>query len=99
MKPFPWHRPMLQRLLADRARMPHALLVHGPTGIGKTEFARALWEGAGDDAKYPWPLQRLGQPTDIANAALFLASEQASWVTGNVLVVDGGGSLGGPFSS
>ena len=46
MKAFPWHRPMLQRLLADRAHLPHALLVHGPAGIGKTEFAYALAAGA-----------------------------------------------------
>jgi NAD(P)-dependent dehydrogenase (short-subunit alcohol dehydrogenase family) len=62
-------------------------------GLVKTEFARALWEGAGEDAKYPWPLQRLGQPNDIASAALFLASDAASWVTGGLFVVDGGGSL------
>ncbi len=37
---------MLQRLLADRVRLPHALMVHGPAGIGKTEFARALAAGA-----------------------------------------------------
>ena len=42
MSPFPWHRAPLARLAADRAHMPHALLVRGPAGIGKVEFARAL---------------------------------------------------------
>ena len=42
MRPFPWHEAELSRLLADRARLPHALLVHGRKGIGKAEFARAL---------------------------------------------------------
>ena len=39
------------------------------------------------------PLQRVGQPDDIVNAALFLASDEASWVTGVNLVVDGGQSV------
>jgi meso-butanediol dehydrogenase / (S,S)-butanediol dehydrogenase / diacetyl reductase len=39
------------------------------------------------------PLGRVGQPEDIVNAALFLASDEASWVTGVNLVVDGGGSV------
>jgi DNA polymerase-3 subunit delta' len=42
LKPFPWHRAELQRLLARRESLPHALLVHGRAGIGKAEFARAL---------------------------------------------------------
>ena len=42
MKPFPWHRETLARLAGDREHMPHALLVKGPAGIGKVEFARAL---------------------------------------------------------
>lgn len=42
MKPFPWHQAALESLLAARERLPHALLVHGASGIGKVEFARAL---------------------------------------------------------
>ena len=46
MTELPWHRAALTRLLADRARLPHALLVQGAAGIGKVEFARALAAGA-----------------------------------------------------
>ncbi|HXK90315.1 MAG TPA: SDR family oxidoreductase, partial [Thermosynergistes sp.] len=37
------------------------------------------------------PLGRIGTPEDIANAVLFLASDLSKWITGAVLVVDGGG--------
>jgi NAD(P)-dependent dehydrogenase (short-subunit alcohol dehydrogenase family) len=59
-------------------------------GLVRTDFARALWERAGDAVAGRLPLKRLGEPDDIAKAALFLASEAASWMTGQVLVVDGG---------
>ena len=42
------------------------------------------------------PLGRLGTPEDIANTVLFLASDEASWITGQALVVDGGFSAGRP---
>jgi DNA polymerase-3 subunit delta' len=45
MNPLPWHRGALERLLADRDRLPHAVLVYGTAGTGKTEFARALGAG------------------------------------------------------
>jgi NAD(P)-dependent dehydrogenase (short-subunit alcohol dehydrogenase family) len=64
-------------------------------GLVKTDFARALWEPGGDSDKWPWPMKRLGTPEDIAGAALFLASDLAAWITGHVLVVDGGGLIQG----
>jgi NAD(P)-dependent dehydrogenase (short-subunit alcohol dehydrogenase family) len=60
-------------------------------GLIKTKLARALWEGSGEKRiSAHIPLRRLGLPDDIATAALFLASEAASWITGQTLVVDGG---------
>ncbi len=59
-------------------------------GLVKTQFAKALWEPAGDAVARKLPLRRIGEPDDIAKAALFLASEAGSWITGHVLVVDGG---------
>jgi NAD(P)-dependent dehydrogenase (short-subunit alcohol dehydrogenase family) len=62
-------------------------------GLVKTHMARALWETdeAGIAARHP--LRRIGQPDDIAGAALYLASDAAAWLTGSVLVIDGGLSL------
>jgi NAD(P)-dependent dehydrogenase (short-subunit alcohol dehydrogenase family) len=59
-------------------------------GLVKTDFARALWEPAEDAVAARMPLQRLGTPEDIAHGALFLASADASWITGHTLVIDGG---------
>ena len=59
-------------------------------GLVKTDFARALWEPNEKAAAAMVPLERLGDPDDVAQAALFLASDRASWITGHTLVVDGG---------
>jgi NAD(P)-dependent dehydrogenase (short-subunit alcohol dehydrogenase family) len=62
-------------------------------GLVKTAMARALWEPDEDRISAQHPLRRIGVPDDLAGAALFLASDAASWITGSVFVVDGGLSL------
>jgi NAD(P)-dependent dehydrogenase (short-subunit alcohol dehydrogenase family) len=61
-------------------------------GLVKTDFARALWETpeAETRAKFATPLRRLGEPDDIAGAAVFLASRAGAWMTGQTIVIDGG---------
>ena len=63
-------------------------------GLVKTDMARALWEPNEEAIARHMPLRRLGEPTDIADAAVFLAGDTASWITGTTLVVDGGAMLG-----
>jgi NAD(P)-dependent dehydrogenase (short-subunit alcohol dehydrogenase family) len=62
-------------------------------GLVKTDMAKALWEQHEQSIAGRLPLRRLGEPSDIANAALFLCSDAASWITGVNLVVDGGALL------
>jgi NAD(P)-dependent dehydrogenase (short-subunit alcohol dehydrogenase family) len=57
-------------------------------------MARALWEANEQLLAKRMPLGRLGEPEDISAAAVFLASDAASWITGATLVVDGGILLG-----
>ena len=52
--------------------------------------AKALWEAGEEKISKRLPTRRLGTVEDIANAALFLCSDAASWITGETLVVDGG---------
>ncbi len=59
-------------------------------GLVKTHLARALWEPAEDAIAATMPMKRLGEPDDIAAMATFLASDQASWITGQTFVIDGG---------
>ncbi|MDQ1403550.1 MAG: hypothetical protein QOG03_1866, partial [Actinomycetota bacterium] len=63
-------------------------------GLVKTDMARALWEPNEPAIAKRLPMKRLGEPNDIANGALFLASDAASWITGHTLVIDGGALLG-----
>ncbi len=66
-------------------------------GLVKTDFARLLWEGErGVGVAEKYPLKRLGEPEDIAAAALYLASDAGSWITGQKIVLDGGGLVAFP---
>jgi NAD(P)-dependent dehydrogenase (short-subunit alcohol dehydrogenase family) len=64
-------------------------------GLVKTKFARALYERDEEAVARRFPLRRLGVPDDIAAAALFLASDASSWMTGETVLIDGGALLGG----
>lgn len=59
-------------------------------GLVRTRFASALYEGREEELAAAHPLRRIGRPEDIATAVLFLASDAASWITGQCIIVDGG---------
>ncbi len=61
-------------------------------GLVKTDFAKALWDTPEGErrASSGTPLRRLGEPDDIAGAAVLLSSRAGSWMTGQTIVVDGG---------
>lgn len=63
-------------------------------GVVDTRFSAPLVAG-GEKVYGRWPLPRFGQPDDIARTAEFLATDASSWMTGQVLTVDGGALLGG----
>jgi 3-oxoacyl-[acyl-carrier protein] reductase len=64
-------------------------------GMIETDMSEAVRALAGDRIKELIPLKRVGRPEEIASVAVFLASEESSYVTGQVIRVDGGLSLGG----
>lgn len=75
---------------------PHNIRVNCiAPGLVKTDFARALWEdpelrkGSEDRTA----LRRLGEPEDIAGAAVFLAARAGRWITGQTIVIDGGRTI------
>ncbi len=58
--------------------------------VVKTDFAKALYAGREAEVAAQYPLNRLGTVTDVAAAVAYLVSEDASWVTGQLLTLDGG---------
>jgi 3-oxoacyl-[acyl-carrier protein] reductase len=58
--------------------------------IIKTRFSRARYQGREQELLDRYPMGRLGEPADVAKAVCFLLSEDAAWITGEVLDIDGG---------
>ena len=67
-------------------------------GLIRTDFARALWEDPVKEKRRSrdTPLKRIGEPDEIAGAAVFLASPAGSFMTGQTMVIDGGVTSGVP---
>jgi NAD(P)-dependent dehydrogenase (short-subunit alcohol dehydrogenase family) len=66
-------------------------------GLIRTDFAKLLWEaGRGEQVAQVYPLKRLGEPEDVAAAAVYLAADSSSWITGHTIVLDGGGLIAFP---
>ncbi|GGN68566.1 hypothetical protein GCM10011610_05870 [Nocardia rhizosphaerihabitans] len=59
-------------------------------GVVKTKFADALYSADEDRAASAYPLKRLGVPEDVARLIAFLVSDEAAWITGDCVRVDGG---------
>ena len=64
-------------------------------GLVQTDFAAFLVDNFGERLAGQLPLKRLGVPQDIANLAVFLASDAAGWITGETYVIDGGAGVKG----
>lgn len=64
-------------------------------GLIRTEFARALWENPDNKAAFDksHPMRRMGEAIDMAGPAVFLASEAAAYVNGQMIVADGGSTI------
>jgi 3-oxoacyl-[acyl-carrier protein] reductase len=76
----------IARELASRNVLVNAIA----PGFIDTDMTKALSESVREELQKQIPLARLGSPADVANAALFLASGLADYITGQVVVVDGG---------
>lgn len=61
--------------------------------VVRTQLARALYEGREDQAGNAYPLSRLGEPEDVAGPVTFLLSDDAAWITGQTVKIDGGASI------
>jgi NAD(P)-dependent dehydrogenase (short-subunit alcohol dehydrogenase family) len=63
-------------------------------GVVRTRLAELLWKDQEEALSASVPLGRVGEPVDVAGAVAFLVSDEASWITGEIMVIDGGTLLG-----
>ena len=84
---------LTQELAAELA--PRVRVNAVAPAVIKTQFAGALYEGKEDEVAATYPMRRLGRPDDIASTVAHLLSDDAGWITGQALVVDGGLTLTG----
>jgi 3-oxoacyl-[acyl-carrier protein] reductase len=90
-------KAMLNHITAELAvELGPSIRVNGVApAVVKTRFATALYEGREEEVASTYPLKRLGVPEDIGSVVAFLLSEDAAWLTGQVVVIDGGLTLTG----
>ena len=87
---------MLTRAWAQELS-PHGIRVNAiAPGLIQTDFSEYYWKNAAlrQRVETSQPIRRIGQPEDIGYAAAYLASQESSFMTGQVLVIDGGETLG-----
>ncbi|SNR50036.1 3-oxoacyl-[acyl-carrier protein] reductase [Haloechinothrix alba] len=85
-------KAMLSHMTAELAvELGPDIRVNGVApAVVKTAFASALYEGQEEEVSAAYPLKRLGVPGDVGSAVAFLLSAEASWMTGQTVVLDGG---------
>jgi NAD(P)-dependent dehydrogenase (short-subunit alcohol dehydrogenase family) len=83
---------MLTKVLASELGINNIQVNAIAPGLIKTKFSKVLWQNEDllHHQERVTPLGRIGLPEDVVGAALFLASSASDWVTGTVLLVDGG---------
>jgi NAD(P)-dependent dehydrogenase (short-subunit alcohol dehydrogenase family) len=86
---------MLTQVLAGELGSANIQVNALAPGLIRTKFSRALWENESlvEAVEARTPLGRLGEVEDVVGAAVFLASSAADYITGEVIVIDGGTSL------
>jgi 3-oxoacyl-[acyl-carrier protein] reductase len=90
-------KAMLSRVTAELAvELAPVIRVNAVApAVVKTKFAATLYEGREEKVASTYPMKRLGHPEDVASLVWFLLSDEASWITGQTITIDGGLTLNG----